>query len=77
MIYDAMYTPKEYEFFKGWGHSTWLEAVRLTKAANVKKTALYHHAPIHTDEIMEKIEQTAMKEDDRIFAAKENMSIIL
>ncbi len=77
MIFDAMYTPQEYEFFKGWGHSTWLEAVRLTKAANIKKTALFHHAPIHTDDVMAKIEQMAQKEDERVFAAKENMSFIL
>ncbi len=77
MIFDAMYTPEEYNFFKGWGHSTWLEAAKLTKAANVKKTALFHHAPSHTDAIMQKLEQTARAEDPRLFAAKENMSVIL
>ena len=77
MIFDAMYTPDEYKIFKGWGHSTWLEAAKLTKAANIKKTALFHHAPPHNDEMMRKIEQDAQKEDSRLFAAKENMSLTL
>ena len=77
MIFDAMYTPEEYEFFKGWGHSTWFEASKLTQAANVKQTALFHHAPIHTDQMMYQLEQNAQKENPRLFAAKENMSFIL
>lgn len=77
MIFDAMYTDEEYAFFKGWGHSTWQEAAKLTKIANIKKTALFHHAPIHNDEMMHKIEQEAQKKDPRLFAAKENMSITL
>lgn len=77
MIFDAMYTPDEYGFFKGWGHSTWLEAAKLTKAANIKKTALFHHAPLHDDEMMKKIERDAQKEDPRLFAARENMSLTL
>jgi len=41
MIYDATYTDQEYYSEKtskvGWGHSTWQEAVKVAKAANVKK----------------------------------------
>lgn len=77
MIFDAMYTPLEYESFKGWGHSTWREAARLTQMANVKKTALFHHAPLHTDDIMRQIEQDAKNADPRLFAAREGQSLIL
>ena len=75
MIFDAMYTPEEYNLFKGWGHSTWQQAVLLTKAAHVKRTALFHHAPIHTDTIMRQIEIEAQKQDERVFAAKVNMTL--
>ena len=77
MIYDAMYTPEEYPQFVGWGHSTWEEAAFLTKAANVKKTALFHHAPLHTDSLMREIEQKAQKADPRLFAAKEYVTLSL
>ncbi|MBR1777885.1 MAG: MBL fold metallo-hydrolase [Alphaproteobacteria bacterium] len=77
MIYDAMYTPEEYEHFKGWGHSTWQQAAHLTRIGNVKLTALYHHAPVHNDAMMRQIELLAQADDSRLFAAKENTSITL
>ncbi|PZO56312.1 MAG: MBL fold metallo-hydrolase [Phormidesmis priestleyi] len=59
MIYDCTYTDAEYydkKFSKiGWGHSTWQEAVKLAKAANVKQLVIFHHDPNHTDEFMDDI----------------------
>ena len=54
LIYDAMYTPEEYAGDKGmpklgWGHSTNEEAVKLAKAAGVKKLVLFHHDPMQDD----------------------------
>ena len=77
MIYDAMYTPEEYLQFKGWGHSNWEQAALLTKKANIKKTALFHHAPVHTDSVMRMIEQKAQTVEPKVFAAKEKMTITL
>ncbi|MBO4643031.1 MAG: MBL fold metallo-hydrolase [Alphaproteobacteria bacterium] len=77
MIYDAMYTPEEYKRFPGWGHSTWEQAGLLTQAADIKKTALFHHAPSHTDACMRQIEQQAQAMDARLFAAKENLTLTL
>ena len=77
MIYDAMYTPEESPHYTGWGHSTWEHAARLTKMANIKRTALFHHAPTHTDAVMREIERQAEQTDLRLFAAKENSTITL
>ena len=55
MVYDAAYTDEEYPNFKGWGHSTWQEAVKIAKAANVKQTFLFHHDPSHNDKKMDEI----------------------
>ncbi len=59
MIYDCTYTDQEYHDEKsskvGWGHSTWQEAVKLAKAANVKELIIFHHDPNHTDEFMDDI----------------------
>ncbi|MDG0965613.1 MAG: hypothetical protein P8O23_11155, partial [Opitutales bacterium] len=41
--------------FKGWGHSTWQEALKVAEAANVKQTLLFHHDPSHNDEKMDQI----------------------
>jgi phosphoribosyl 1,2-cyclic phosphodiesterase len=59
MIYDSTYTDDEY-YSKtsskvGWGHSTWQEAVKVAKAANVKKLVIFHHDPLHNDEFMDGI----------------------
>lgn len=59
MIYDATYTDEEYynETFSkvGWGHSTWQEAVKIAKAANVKQLVIFHHDPAHDDTFMDDI----------------------
>ena len=76
MIYDAMYTPDEYRMkYTGWGHSTWEQAALLTKAANVKRTALFHHSPSRTDKMLNSIEAEVKKKDERLFFAKENIPL--
>ena len=41
MVYDAAYTNDEVPNFKGWGHSTWQEALKVADAANVKQTFFF------------------------------------
>jgi phosphoribosyl 1,2-cyclic phosphodiesterase len=56
VIYDCMYTDEEYaKSYVGWGHSTWQEAVRLCKAAGVKKLVVFHHDPDHDDDRLDAI----------------------
>jgi len=55
MVYDSAYTDEEYPKFKGWGHSTWQEALKVANAANVKNTFLFHHDPSHNDDRMDQI----------------------
>jgi phosphoribosyl 1,2-cyclic phosphodiesterase len=55
MVYDSAYTDEEYPKFKGWGHSTWQEALKVAEAANVTKTVLFHHDPSHDDNYMDEI----------------------
>ncbi|MEK7721894.1 MAG: response regulator [Elusimicrobiota bacterium] len=52
LIKEAQYTEKEYATRKGWGHSTYDDAAAFAAAAGVKRLALFHHDPDHTDEIM-------------------------
>ncbi len=49
LFYDAQFTPEEYASHRGWGHGTWLEAVRVGKEAGVKQLVLFHHDPAHDD----------------------------
>jgi phosphoribosyl 1,2-cyclic phosphodiesterase len=59
LIHDSTYTPEEYAAHAGWGHSTWRESVELANEAGVKRLALFHHEPEHTDEQMDAIVRAA------------------
>jgi phosphoribosyl 1,2-cyclic phosphodiesterase len=71
LIYDAQYTPEEYESRRGWGHSTWLEATRVARDAGVKQLVLFHHDPLHNDAAMDCIVDAARQEFPSTMAAKE------
>ncbi len=49
LIHDAMFTPKELEKHRGWGHSSIHEAVTLAVEARVKRLVLFHHRPERDD----------------------------
>ncbi len=53
LIREAQYTEKEYAARKGWGHSTYDDAAAFAAEAGVKRMAIFHHDPEHTDEIMD------------------------
>ncbi|MDE5084610.1 MAG: MBL fold metallo-hydrolase [Trichodesmium sp. St18_bin1] len=63
LIYDAMYTDDEYHSSKspkvGWGHSTWQEAIKVAKAAGVKRVVIFHHEPAHGDDFLDRIGEKA------------------
>ena len=76
-IYDCTYTDKEFERKRGWGHSTWEEAVRLAQAANVESLAIFHHDPDHEDRFMERVESQARQIWSGAFVAREHMRVNL
>lgn len=78
LIYDSMYSDESYgQGKKGWGHSTWQEAVRVAKAANVKRLFLYHHDPMNNDAAMDKLARAAKKLDKRVEVSREGLVVTL
>ena len=59
MIFDSSYTDEEYARYKGWGHSTWQEGVRVADAAGVGTLAIFHHDPSHNDAFMDDVAREA------------------
>lgn len=49
LLHDAMYTDAEYERRRGWGHSTFAQAVALAEEAGVRRLLLFHHDPDRDD----------------------------
>ena len=74
LIYDAQYTPEEYEQRRGWGHSTWKEAVKLAQETRVRQLILFHHDPLRTDRELDAIVRQAQQEFPNTIAAREGWS---
>jgi phosphoribosyl 1,2-cyclic phosphodiesterase len=72
-IYDCSYTDEEYPVYRGWGHSTWQEGVRLAEAAGAKTLVLFHHDPSHNDSIMDRITEAAVAARPGTVTAREGM----
>lgn len=76
-IYDTSYSQEEYENYRGWGHSTWQEAVRLADMAGVKTLVLFHHDPSHKDPRMDEIAADAAKARPGTLTAREGQTLTL
>jgi phosphoribosyl 1,2-cyclic phosphodiesterase len=81
MIYDATYTDEEYHSKAsskvGWGHSTWQEAVKVAKAANVKKLVIFHHDPLHNDDFLDHVGEQASQQFPNTLMAREGQMLQL
>lgn len=77
LIYDSTYSDEEYSNPKspkiGWGHSTWQEAIKVAKAANVKTLVIYHHDPAHNDDYLDRIGEEALANFSGAIMAKEGL----
>ncbi|MBM4282000.1 MAG: MBL fold metallo-hydrolase [Deltaproteobacteria bacterium] len=82
LIFDAMYTPEEYEgkagmSRKGWGHSTYEMGARVCEKAGVASLALFHHDPAHDDAFMDQLGERARARFARTFVAREGQEVAL
>ena len=50
LVHDATYTREEYELHRGWGHSTYEDAVELAIEGGVETLVLFHHKPERSDD---------------------------
>lgn len=79
LIYDSTYTDEEYYSPTrpkiGWGHSTWQEAVKVAKAANVKTLVIFHHDPAHDDDFLDRVGEQARQRFANAIMAREGMEL--
>lgn len=50
LVHDATYTAEEYDHHRGWGHSTYDDAVSLALESGVEQLVLFHHNPERADD---------------------------
>lgn len=76
LLYDAQYTQAEYPAYRGYGHSTPEEGIKIAEKAGVKKLLFVHHSPFRTDEDFAEMEKT-FGQDDKISFARIDEEILL
>ena len=82
LVHDAQYTRAEYQgeqgpCRKGWGHSTWEQAVDAARGADVRRLALFHHDPTRNDRALAVVESIAQHRHHGTFAAREGTVVAL
>ena len=78
LIYDAQYSPEQLATTrKGWGHSSWLEGVKIARDAKARNLVLFHHDPDSSDKIVDGFLSAARQEFSATWAAAEGMSMTL
>jgi ribonuclease Z len=75
VIYDCTYTEEEMERYRGNGHSTWQQGVKLCEAAGARGLALFHHDPTRTDEQLDEMEKLAKDRFAGAFAARDGQTL--
>jgi len=77
-INDAQFSPEQLATTrKGWGHSTWLEGVKIAESVGVKNLVLFHHDPDSTDKAVDSILREARGRFANVWAAAEGMVMTL
>jgi phosphoribosyl 1,2-cyclic phosphodiesterase len=58
VVYDTHFLPEEYARFPHYGHSTPDHALDIVAGNDVRQLVLYHHAPGHSDDVMDQVAAT-------------------
>jgi phosphoribosyl 1,2-cyclic phosphodiesterase len=77
LIHEAQYTPEELPHYRGWGHSSWAQAVEVAEKAQVKLLIITHHDPDHNDEFLREVEKQCQARFPNTFLAREKMEFVV
>jgi len=68
VVFDAAYSPDDYDLFKGWGHSTIADGIRLANDSNCKRMLFAHFSQIYSDSELDNWKILFESSDRYIFA---------
>ena len=77
LVHDAQYTAEELQKRRGWGHSSYNQAMQVAELAGVKRLAMTHHDPEHDDEFLLRMERLCQERLPNCVLAREGMEITL
>ena len=77
LVHDAQYTAEELQTHRGWGHSSFDQAMQVAEMAGVKHLAMTHHDPEHDDDFLLRMEKLCQERFPNTQFAREGMEIVL
>ena len=77
LIHDSHYTINDLSDHKGWGHSSWKQAVDVAITARTKQLILFHYSPDYDDNQVEVNEKNAKKKFINTIASYQGLTINL
>jgi phosphoribosyl 1,2-cyclic phosphodiesterase len=77
LVHDAQFTAEELKNRRGWGHSSFDQAMQFAEMAGVKRLALTHHDPEHDDEFLQRIEKLCQERFPNALLARQGMEIAI
>jgi ribonuclease BN (tRNA processing enzyme) len=81
LIADGQYTDAEYPKKRGWGHARSNTVVDLALQAGIAQCAIFHHDPMHSDEMVDEMIAAAEARVARsgggpqVFGAREGLAL--
>ena len=75
LIMDGHFDAAQAEYFVGWGHSTWQDAVEVAATAGVGRLVVTHHAPENDDAALDRRGQALKALGTNACLAYEGMEI--
>jgi phosphoribosyl 1,2-cyclic phosphodiesterase len=75
LIHDAQYTDEELKTHKGWGHSSYNQAIEVAVKAKVKQLIITHHDPDHDDDFLRAMERKCQERFKDLIFARDNYEI--
>lgn len=75
LVHEAQYTDAELANHKGWGHSSYEQAIEVAQKAGVGQLLMTHHDPGHNDEFLRKMEKRCQERFPNCLLAREGMEI--
>lgn len=77
LIHEAQYTDEQLAERRGWGHSSFSQAIEVAERANVKQLYLTHHDPDHSDDFLQDIEHQCQLRFPNCKLAREGMEVLV
>lgn len=79
LVHDSHFLEEEIIGKEHWGHSTAMDALELAREGRVRHLMLFHHAPEHSDEVVDRKLAFARDEAEdlhmQVSAAREGMAV--